>query len=283
MVAPRLMPALDPVAGETMEEILKADGVKILKGRATAVSKNGEKGHVVVAGEGGEAGSVEGDVLLISTGRKPVTEGMGLEELGITLNQKGGIQVDAQLRTNVKGVCAAGDCTGDQQFTHYAGFQGGIAARNLLLPFTSKGVSGKGAGLVPGVTYTHPECGHIGMTEREAVEHFGADRVRVVMRPLQVVDRAVCAGENKHGFYQFVLNRASGKLVGATVISPPAGEIISEISVAIKAGMKFADLTLVMHAYPSYALPIQVAASSVYYEDLKKKSRLLSILSKLGF
>ena len=80
-----------------------------------------------------------------------------------------------------------------------------------------------------------------------------------------------------------MLNRASGKLVGATVISPPAGEIISAISVAIKAGMKFADLTLVMHAYPSYALPIQVAASSVYYEDLKKKSRLLSILSKLGF
>lgn len=130
------------------------------------------------------------------------------------------MQVDAQLRTGVKGVCAAGDCTGDQQFTHYAGFQGSIAARNLLLPLTSVGTSTS----VPACTFTRPEVAHIGMTRAAAVEAYGEDKVRVVTRQLKVVDRAKCAGEDGPGFIQIVTKASSGHILGATIMAPPAGE-----------------------------------------------------------
>lgn len=231
--------------------------------------------------------------------------------------------MDAQLRTGVKGVCAAGDCTGDQQFTHYAGFQGSIAARNLLLPLTSVGTSLS----VPGCTFTSPEVAHIGMTRAAAVEAFGQDKVLVVTRELKVVDRAKCAGQDGPGFIQVVTKAASGEILGATIMAPPAGEshpralhrrvvhlntssyrlaalrtvielpatspspcprapatgeLISEIAVAMHTKLKLPDLALVMHAYPTYSLPLQVMAASLYYKRLKKSAPLLAVLKKLG-
>mmetsp|Transcript_8125 Transcript_8125/g.25386 ORF Transcript_8125/g.25386 Transcript_8125/m.25386 type:complete len:205 (+) Transcript_8125:1021-1635(+) len=203
---------------------------------------------------------------------------MDLDKIGVELSANGGIQVDAQLRTTVKGVCAAGDCTGDQQFTHYAGFQGSIAARNLLLPLTSVGTSMR----VPACTFTSPEVAHIGMTRAAAVKTLGEDKVRVVTKQLKEVDRAICAGEDGPGFIQIVTKAANGEILGATIMAPPAGEMISEIAVAMHTKLKLPDLALVMHGYPTYSLPLQVMAAGVYYDKLKKSAPLYGFLKKLG-
>jgi len=94
--------------------------------------------------------------MLLSVGRKPTVEGLGLETIGVRLNQNNGIMVDDNLMTSVEGVYAAGDCTGDKQFTHYAGYQGAIAARNILLPLKDTGVL---THTVPSTIFTSPEVG----------------------------------------------------------------------------------------------------------------------------
>jgi len=256
--------------------VLEAEGVTIALGKAVSVSPGaGGAGHALAVSNGK---TVEGDTLLLAVGRRPVTANLDLKRIGVELGPTGGIKVDAQLRTGAKGVCAAGDCTGDQQFTHYAGFQGGIAARNLLLPLTSDGTSSR----VPGCTFTSPEVAHIGMTKKAAVAKLGGENVRVVTRQLKNVDRAICAGTGGPGFYQIVTKAGSGEILGATIMAPPAGELIGEIALAMHTKLKLPDLTLVMHAYPTYSMPLQVMASELYYEKLKKSAPLLALLKRIG-
>ena len=137
--------------------------------------------------------------------------------------------MDAKLRTPSAGslpVYAAGDCTGDRQFTHYAGFQGAIAARNALLPLSDAGTLAS----VPGCTFTSPEVARVGLSEAEAVAELGASKVRVVMRELSQIDRAIAEGYEE-GFIKVVCRASDLRILGATVVAPAAGEIISEFAV----------------------------------------------------
>ena len=121
LCAPKLLPTLDTEVGEALAGALRDEGVSIVAGRATAVEAGSGGGHVLTCG--GER--VSGNTLLVAAGRRPFTKGLGLESIGVELDGKtGGVVVDQQLRTSVQGVYAAGDCTGDVQYTHYAGFQG---------------------------------------------------------------------------------------------------------------------------------------------------------------
>jgi pyruvate/2-oxoglutarate dehydrogenase complex dihydrolipoamide dehydrogenase (E3) component len=167
LVADRLLPREEPEVGEILREVFEDEGITIAGGKLTEVSKgeNG-RGHKASVSSGA---AVEGDVLLVSVGRSPNVKNMGLETVGIKINAKGGIDVNDKLQTACKGVYAAGDCTGDRQFTHYAGFQGAIAARNILLPFTDPGILQS----VPATTFTSPEVASIGYTEAQAKEEFG--------------------------------------------------------------------------------------------------------------
>ena len=273
LVASKLLPALDDLAGETIRRVLEHEGVTVVSSRAESVRKTSEITVTCVDGT-----VVKGDTLLVATGRRPVTEGMDLDKINVRLDDSGGILVDDRLLTTCKGVYAAGDCTGDQQFTHYAGFQGGIAARNALLPLSSGGVISD----VPGCTFTSPEVAHIGMTKRAAIDKFGNDGVRVMMKELATMDRAICSGTNDFGFIQIVTKHSNGEILGCTIIAPPAGEMMGEISVAMAAKMKLPDMTMVMHAYPTYSMPFQFLGASLYYEKLKKNKKLYDFLKRIG-
>lgn len=137
IVAPALLPALEPEVGASLSSAFEAEGIARVASRAASVSAGAAAAHSLVCEDGSR---LEGEVLLVAAGRVPVVP-PGLE---FALTSTGGVRVDERLQTSVEGVLAAGDVTGERQFTHYAGFQGAIAARNALLPLSDAGVLGNG-------------------------------------------------------------------------------------------------------------------------------------------
>jgi len=288
----RLLPSVDDAqVSELMKNVFEEDeNIKVVQGKLSRVEATGSTGdagdkpssHIayVETTAGSESVSVEGETLLLSVGRKPNTSGLGLESLGIDLDPKtGGIAVDSTLKTTVNGIYAAGDCTGDKQFTHYAGYQGAVAARNILLPFTDPGTLGNS---VPTTTFTSPEVATIGYSEAAAKAEFGENKVSVSTLNMNEVDRAICDDATKGIIKVVYSSKGKKKILGATIMAPVAGELISEISVAMQAGMGWPSLAKAVHPYPSYAFALQSMAAEVYYEDVGKLRWLYNILKKLG-
>ena len=162
---------------------------------------------------------------------------------------------------------------------YIAGYQGAVAARNILLPFTDPGKLGNE---VPTTTFTSPEVVTIGYSEAAAKTEFGENAVSVSSLHLSEVDRAVCDDATKGVIKVIYSSRGKKKILGATIMAPVAGELISEISVAMNAGTSFPGLAKAVHPYPSYAFALQAMAAEVYYEDVGKLRWLYNILSKLG-
>eukprot|EP00751_Fragilariopsis_kerguelensis_P051644 CAMPEP_0171035206 /NCGR_PEP_ID=MMETSP0736-20130129/40455_1 /TAXON_ID=186038 /ORGANISM="Fragilariopsis kerguelensis, Strain L26-C5" /LENGTH=452 /DNA_ID=CAMNT_0011479319 /DNA_START=477 /DNA_END=1835 /DNA_ORIENTATION=- len=230
----RLLPNIDDVElSQLMKEVFEEnENIKIVSGRLykvePSINKNNDNSsdndsegttscHVayVKSTNGGDDDetddqvvTVEGDVMLLSIGRIPNTEGLGLETIGVDIDKKtGGIAVNEKLQSTVEGIYAAGDCTGDKQFTHYAGYQGAVAARNILLPFTDPGTLGNN---VPASIFTSPEVAQIGYSEKAAKAHFGENVVGVSKLYLDQVDRAICDGSTK-GFIKVIYSKKGRK------------------------------------------------------------------------
>jgi pyruvate/2-oxoglutarate dehydrogenase complex dihydrolipoamide dehydrogenase (E3) component len=255
VIAERLLQKDEPEASLLLQRILELDGVRFVTARAHSVRKNGS--GVVVAAKHEE---VRGDALLIACGRVPTLAGLDLEKAGVKYSAAG-IPVDEHLRTNVKHIYAAGDVIGGLQFTHLAGWQGFQAARNALLPGSAKGVTE----LVPWVTYTDPEVAHVGMTEQQAQHRLGS-RIQVHRWEMNRTGRAVCE-DSTLGFLKMVADE-DGRLSGATVVHPRAGETVAELVLAINHRLKLSDLAAAVHPYPSYSSAVQQLAAQASVESL---------------
>jgi len=284
LVASRILPNNEPEAGKLLLRVFENEGITVIPSRVDNVGpylstqnngNNSSRSHSAVCSNGV---IVTGELLLVAAGRRPVVRRIGLEEIGIKLNDADGINVDDTLMTNIRDVYAAGDCTGDSQFTHYAGYQGAIAARNILLPFTDPGVLGAG---VISTTFTDPEVASVGMSEKVAKEKYGMNSVAVAMKEVNKTDRGICDGV-KEGIIKIVYRKKGYKILGATIISPVAGELIAEIATAMKTGLSFDMLATVMHPYPSHSFTLQAMAAEVYYDKLVKSKRILNVLKKIG-
>lgn len=282
----KLLPSVDDdEVSDLIKDLFEQDeNITVVEGKLSRVEAGtankpcSHVAHVRTIGKGSV--SVEGDAMLLSIGRKPNTAGLGLETVGIDIDPKtGGIAVDKTLKTTVKGIYAAGDCTGDKQFTHYAGYQGAVAARNILLPLTDPGKLGND---VPTATYTSPEVATIGYSEAAAKAEFGEGKVAVSTLRLDEVDRAVCDNATRGIIKVVYSSKGKKKILGATIMAPVAGELISEISVAMQAGMGFPSLAKAVHPYPSYAFALQSMAAEIYYEDVGKYRKVYNVLKKLG-
>ncbi|MFB3097701.1 MAG: FAD-dependent oxidoreductase, partial [Dehalococcoidia bacterium] len=191
-------------------------------------------------------GPVSGDAMLLAVGRRADLSGLELERAGVEYGPNG-IRVNQSLRTSQRHIYAAGDCLGGFQFTHYAGWQGFMAVRNALLPGATKAVLDR----VPWTTFTEPEVAHIGLTEQQARDRNG-NRVEVTNWPMAQVDRALTDGASA-GFVKLV-HQPNGKLLGATVVSRRAGEMIHEWILALDQGRKIGDLANSIHVYPTYSM-----------------------------
>lgn len=230
----------EPAAGKMIMDTFRKEGVDLhCNAKAERVWQDGEGIHVLAGSD-----EIIGDALLVAVGRRPNVDGLALEKAGVDYNAKG-IKVDDYLRTTQPHIYAAGDCLGGYQFTHYAGWQATMAARNALLPGKSKGI----LKTVPWTTFTDPEVAHVGLTEAEARKLYG-EKVELTEWPLMKVDRARTE-DATNGFALLVHKK--GKVLGATIVAERAGELIHEWLYVVNGKLRLRDVTTAMHIYPTYS------------------------------
>lgn len=239
---PRVLPKEDAIAGELVGAAMAADGVALRLG--TTVERIEPAGD----GRGGTAhlsdgGTVVFDRMLVALGRRPRVDGLGLENTGVTLDDRGFVAVDATLRTRDRRIWAAGDVSGLPLFTHIAGVNGSIAGTNAALGLRRT----VDTAAVPRVTFTHPEVAVVGVPT-----DGGAER-GLTVREVEHghTDRAIAEGETA-GVTRIVVD-ARGRVRGALVVGPRAGETIGEAALAVRHGMRARDLAAATHPYPTYS------------------------------
>lgn len=244
----RILPVADAEASSVLHSALQREGVDVrTRSPVEEVTAAGGAVRAIVRGQ-----PVEGDALLVATGRRPRLRGLDLERAGVGASERG-VEVDETLRTSARHIYAAGDVTGSYQYTHYAGWQGFLAARNALLPGTMRAARNS----VPWAVFTDPEIAQAGLTEEQARE--GGEKIRVYRRPAERIDRAQTLGETE-GFLKLIV-RPDGTLLGAVVVGGAASEVANELAVALEQGLKLSQLARSIHIYPTYGIAIQQAAS----------------------
>ncbi len=196
-------------------------------------------------GDGGEH-ETRVDAILVGAGRAPNVEGLGLDRVGVAAEPGRGITVDDHLRTTNPRIFACGDVCMKWKFTHAADFAARIVIQNALF-FGRKRLS---ALHMPWATYTDPEIAHVGLYERDAQERGIA--VDTYVRPFAEVDRAIADGE-EDGFVKVLTRKGGGEILGATVVARHAGEMISELTLAMVAKVSLGTLASVIHPYPTQA------------------------------
>ncbi len=220
--------------------------------------ENGSK--VLTIEQEGNKIDLEADAILIATGRKPNTDNLGLEEIGVQL-EKGNVVVNDHLQTTVSNIFAVGDTNGKYPFTHAAGMEGKLVVRNALI-----GIKGKiNYENLPWVTYTDPEVYHLGMTEKEAKEKHG-DSIKVFKVENKDVDR-FATDRDDVGLLK-VITSQKGEILGAHAVGRNAGDWMQEIVFAKTQGNKIGDLSNVIHPYPTHGAILENAANQFWREKL---------------
>ena len=241
----RAMGKDDPELARIVTDALREEGVVIREGtRVTRLEPGaGKKGVRVHVEADGEAETIEGDTLLVATGRAANVTELGLDEAGIEYTRRG-ITVGADLRTSNRRVYAVGDVHGGLQFTHMAGHEAGLVIRALLFRLPAK----VDTSIVPWCTYTDPELAHVGLTEAQARERHG-DGLSILRWPYGENDRAQ-AERRTEGLVK-ILADGKGRVIGASIVGPHAGESIHIWSLAVSKGMRLRDLTGYVPPYPT--------------------------------
>src|ERR1051325_3379338 len=226
------------------------EGVVVgLNAKIIRVERNG--GHKLVRYEAqGKEETIAVDEMLAGTGRAPNVEGLNLEVVGVQYDPRRGVLVNDRLQTTNPRIYAAGDVCLNWKFTHAADFSARIVIQNALFLGRKKA----SALTMPWCTYTDPEIAHVGLCERDARER--GMKVDTYVREFKDVDRAVLDGEDE-GFVKLHVRKGGDEILGATIVARHAGEMISEISVAMAARIGLGRLAAVIHPYPTQAEAIR--------------------------
>ncbi len=267
----------DPELAGIVLDALRAEGIDIVE-RTKVTGVSGSPGDIRLAVEDASgAREISGSDLLVAAGRRANVEGLGLEEAGIAFDKRG-ITVGADLRTSNRRVYAIGDVAGGLQFTHVAGYHAGIVVRALLFRLPAK----ENRDIIPWVTFTDPEIGHVGLTADEAHGRHGAARVRVLEAPFSGNDRAQAEGRTQ-GLVRLVVGRG-GKVVGGDAVGAGAGEIVNMLSLIVARGLTVRDIAGFVSPYPSLSEAVRRAAISYYAESARNPwiRRLVRFLARFG-
>jgi pyruvate/2-oxoglutarate dehydrogenase complex dihydrolipoamide dehydrogenase (E3) component len=260
----------DPECAAVVLDRLAHEGVVIRAG-VTVVKVSGAEDKVAVAVRSpqGEE-TIEGSHLLVATGRRPNTGGLGLDAAGIK-HEPSGIVVDRGMRTTNKRVYAIGDVAGGQ-FTHAANYHAGIVVRNALFRLPAKADDA----LIPRVIFTDPELAHIGLTEAQARER--GKPFRVLRWPFHENDRAQ-AGLETHGHIK-VITAANGRILGATIVGAHAGELIGTWALALSRGLNIRAMTAFVAPYPTLS-EVGKRAAITYFSPSLTSPRVRGLISFL--
>ncbi len=237
-MAGRVLVKEEPRASALIAAHLRGEGIDLRTATRAAAIRDGEL--LLDSGE-----RIAFDRILVAAGRAPRTRDLGLDSVAVTVDERGGVVVDDRLRTSGRGIYAAGDVTGLLPFTHVAAHHARVAASNALFHTRSR-VSRT----IPWVTFTDPEVARVGLCEAQARERWGA-RARIAQFDYVRSDRAITSGE-AYGFAKLVADQR-GRLVGATVAAPAAGEAIAELTAWVSQGAKIDVVSRTVHAYPTLA------------------------------
>lgn len=273
--AGRLLSKDDPETAAVLIKQLAAEGVSLHAGaNVTGVERTIGGIRVRVTAEGQER-EIVGTHLLIATGRKPTTEGLGLDRARVRYDERG-IHVNRKLKTRNRKIYAIGDVTGGLQFTHIASYHAGLVVRNALfrLPVNAD------KGVPVWVTYTEPELAQVGMTEVQALSAYR--QVTILRWPYQENDRAQ-AERATQGFIK-VMTTKRGRIVGASIVGAHAGEMAQIWVLAITKKLKIGDLASLILPYPTLAEVSKRVAVSYYLPSLTNPwlRRIMRLVRKFG-
>ncbi len=233
----------DKDMADTVMEVLQSEGVSFyLNSSVMSVRDLGSEREVVMRNSAGKTTELRGEQILVAMGRRANVEGLGLEGLGVEFSGKG-IQVDNRLRTKQKHIYAAGDVTGQYQFTHAAGYEGGIVFTNAIFHLPRK----VDYTFLPWCTFTDPELASIGMNEK-AAEAAGIE-YSVWTEEFKDNDRSLAEGE-RVGTIKMILD-GKEKPIGVQILGPQAGELLSEWVAVLNGKMKLSTLASAVHPYPT--------------------------------
>ena len=247
------LPREDADAAALLRRVMERDGIAFRPGAEIArIDRQGGDKRVGLAGASGEEW-LRGDEILVAAGRVPNVEGLGLERAGVEYDAVG-VRVNDRLQTTNPRVYAAGDICTRYKFTHAADAMARIVVQNALF-FGRARVSRL---VIPWTTYTSPEVAHVGMYEEDASEAGHVDTITV---PLREVDRARLDGEDD-GFFRVHLRKGTDRILGATLVAEHAGEMISEITLAMTAGLGLSKIGGTIHPYPTQAEVFRKAADA---------------------
>ncbi len=255
----RLLSREDPALGSGLTEAFGREGIRVITGTVpTSVEHDGQRFRVAINGD-----LVDGDALLVAAGRSPNTDGLNLDGVGVKTNAGGAIIVDAQLRTSVTSIFAAGDCTDLPQYVYVAAAAGTRAATNM-----TGGSAELDLSTMPAVTFTDPQVATVGFTEESARQQG----LRADSRTLDLgnVPRALANFETD-GFVKLVADDASGRLLGAQILAPAAGEMIQTAALAIRSGMAVKELSQQLFPYLTMVEGLKLCAQT-FFTDVRELS-----------
>ena len=249
-----ITPGMDGEVQKTFQRILKKQGFEFIMGAAvqkTEVSRNKAKVTYKLRKDDSEH-VIDADTVLVATGRKPYTDGLGLEALGVETSERGQIKVGKDWQTNIKGIYAIGDCIDGPMLAHKAEDEGMAAAEQ---------VAGKHGhvnyGVIPGVIYTWPVVANVGATEESLKDEGRAYKTGKFMFMGNGRAKANFAAE---GFVKILADKETDRILGCHIIGPGAGDLIHEICVAMEFGASAEDVALTCHAHPTYSEAVREAA-----------------------
>ncbi|TVR79860.1 MAG: dihydrolipoyl dehydrogenase [Rhodospirillales bacterium] len=253
----QVLAGMDGDVSKQMLRILKKQGLTFRLGTKVTGAERTDDGVrlSLEPAKGGDAETLEADVVLVSVGRRPYTDGLGLDDLGVKRDNRGFITVDGEYQTNVPGVFAIGDVIGGKMLAHKAEEEG-VAVAELIAG--QRGHVNYEA--IPGVVYTWPEVASVGRTEEQLKEE-GVD-YRVGRFPFTANSRARC-NDDTEGFVKILADAATDRLLGAHIIGPEAGDLIQELVVAMEFGGSAEDVARSSHGHPGLSEAVKEAALAV--------------------
>jgi dihydrolipoamide dehydrogenase len=237
-------------------KILKKQGIHFhMQNKVESIAKSNSGATVITIDKDGNKNEFDCDVVLISVGRKPNTQGLNLETIGVQLDDKKRVKVDHAYKTNVQDIYAIGDVIAGPMLAHKAEDEGIAVAENIA------GQSGHvNYDTIPGVVYTTPEVASIGKTEEQLKESNIEYKIGKFSFMANSRAKAI---DDAEGFVKILADKNTDKVLGAHIIGPHAGELIAEIGVAMEFGASSEDIARTCHAHPTFSEAVKEAALSV--------------------
>ena len=251
-----ITPGMDKEISSEFMKILKKQGIKFnMQNKVESIQKNNSGAVVSTIDKDGNKNNFECDVVLISVGRKPNTDGLNLKNAGVSLDEKNRIKTDKKFKTNIENIYAIGDVIVGPMLAHKAEDEGIAVAENIV------GQSGHvNYDTIPGVVYTSPEVASIGKTEEQLKELNKSYKVGKFSFMANSRAKAI---DDAEGFVKILADAETDKVLGAHIIGPHAGELIAEIGVAMEFGASAEDIARTCHAHPTFSEAVKEAALSV--------------------